>query len=406
MTLLIGTSISKALFAGNRGSLIQIFSIIILAYVMSGREFKTKQVAVSGAIMAVLMVTGMIYGTTFRTSRAPRLSRALTAIPPISIATFDEVGRNNNAGLMEFAFVSMAERLDAVSSLAVVVSTYEQLRPYEESYGLDNNIWKDTTTFFIPRVIWPDKPVASEPRRYSDLYFNFGESSFVITPMGDLLRNFGIVGVPIGMLLLGIILRAIYRTLIEDQPRVLWKSSLYFMLLTAVSYESFFGSIIPYLFKIGITALVGVFMVNFMARRIAVDLIVAIRLRDISVTDKNWQVIGERMPYFGVILADEFKPESLERRLPKTCFLPAAKSTVSCVFDWARRYFDKEFQPSRCLDFGCGVGRLVVPFAKKVPQVVGVDVSKGMLEEARRNCERIGLRKMSSWWSRMTICRK
>jgi len=267
MILLITTSISKALLAGNRGSVIQVFSIVILAYVMSGREFKFKQVAISGSILAVLMVVGMIYGTTFRAVKGTEAAQSFDRYTANIFSTFDEVGRSNNASLMEFAFVNMTERLDAVSSLAVVVSTYEQLRPYEESYGLDNNIWKDMTTFFIPRVLWPDKPVASEPRRYSDLYFNFGESSFVITPMGDLLRNFGIVGVPIGMLLLGIILRVIYRALVEDQPRVLWRTTLYFMLLTSVSYESFFGSIVPYLFKIGFTAVVGVLIVNLLAKQ-------------------------------------------------------------------------------------------------------------------------------------------
>ena len=39
------------------------------------------------------------------------------------------------------------------------------------------------------------------------------------------------------------------------------------MLLTAVSYESFFGSIVPYLFKIGVTAVVGVVFVNFLAKQ-------------------------------------------------------------------------------------------------------------------------------------------
>ena len=123
------------------------------------------------------------------------------------------------------------------------------------------------TTFFIPRVVWPDKPVASEPRRYSDLYFNYGDNSFAITPIGDLIRNFGPVGVPVGMFLLGILLRVIYRTFIEDQPAVLWRASLYFMLLTAVSYEGFFAQIVPYIFKIGVTAVVGVILINLLARR-------------------------------------------------------------------------------------------------------------------------------------------
>ena len=41
--ILIATSLGKALFAGNRGSLIQIFTIIVLAYILSDRKFKLKQ---------------------------------------------------------------------------------------------------------------------------------------------------------------------------------------------------------------------------------------------------------------------------------------------------------------------------------------------------------------------------
>jgi len=43
------------------------------------------------------------------------------------------------------------------------------------------------------------------------------------------------------------------------------------------------------------------------------------------------------------------------------------------------------FRPSSVLDFGCGVGRLVIPFAGRFDEVIGVDVSEAMLEEARRN---------------------
>src|SRR5437588_12718131 len=67
MVLLISTAISKALFAGNRGSAIQVFTIIALAYVLSGRELKIKQTVISGIILTVLLIAGMIYGTTFRT---------------------------------------------------------------------------------------------------------------------------------------------------------------------------------------------------------------------------------------------------------------------------------------------------------------------------------------------------
>lgn len=264
---LLGTAISKALLAGNRGSAIQIFSIIALAYVLSGREFKFRQASIAGVLLVIFLILGMIYGTTFREVKGTESSQSFDQYTENIFNTFNQVGRNDNISLLEFAFSTLAERIDGVSSLAVVTSNYEKLAPYEASYDLDNNIWKDTTTFFIPRIIWPDKPVASEPRRYSELYFNYGESSFTITPMGDLLRNFGIWGVPLGMLLLGLLLRVIYRSLIEKQPRVVWRGALYFMLLTAINYETFFGSLVPYLFKFGITAVVGVVLVNAAARQ-------------------------------------------------------------------------------------------------------------------------------------------
>lgn len=107
-------------------------------------------------------------------------------------------------------------------------------------------------------------------------------------------------------------------------------------------------------------------------------------------TDKSWAEIGERMPYFGVIPADEFRPEAMDADA-RELFFNSGEKHVSMVFDWIRHYFDEDFQPARCLDFGCGVGRLVVALARKAPEVVGVDISKGMIEEARRNCQEFGL---------------
>ena len=265
---LIGTAISKALLAGNRGSVIQIFSIIALAYVLAGREFRLKQASIAGVLLIFFMIVGMIYGTTFRNVKGSESTQSIDRYTENIFNTLEQVGQNDNISLLQFAFSNLAERIDVLSTVAVVVSNYEKLAPYEASYDLDDNIWKDTTTFFIPRIIWPDKPVASEPRRYGDLYFNFGENSFAITPIGDLVRNFGPWGVPLGMLVLGMILRVIYRALVEKQVHLLWKATLYFMLLTAISYEGFYGAIIPYMFKYGATAIVGVVLVNLFAVKV------------------------------------------------------------------------------------------------------------------------------------------
>ena len=207
-------------------------------------------------------------GLRFEISKAASPQVSLDQYADNIVDTFDQVGRFDLRNGLELGLIGLAERLDTLSSVAVVVSNYEQLAPYEESYGLDNNIWKDISTFFIPRIIWNEKPVASEPRKYSDLYFNYGENSFAITPIGDLVRNYGPIGVPIGMFLFGIVIRMMYRALVENQQKKIWRSTLYFMLLMAISYEGFYGLLIPFLFKVGITSIVGLLIVALVSKAI------------------------------------------------------------------------------------------------------------------------------------------
>ncbi|HQU83936.1 MAG TPA: hypothetical protein PKY59_12450 [Pyrinomonadaceae bacterium] len=267
-SVLLITSLAKALYAGNRGSLLTIFIMVMLAFLMSGRRVGVKQATIGGVILVLCIILGMIYGTTFRNIKESEAQVGFEQYTENIFQTFETVSETDNLKTLELGFLSLAERLDAVSSLAVVVSNYEQLAPYEEGYGLDNNIWKDTVTFFIPRVIWQDKPLASEPRKYSELYFNYGENSFTITPMGDLLRNYGVYGVFFGMVILGMILRFLFASLVENREFSFWRTVLYFMLLTAISYESFYGSIIPYITKVGFISIVGILIVHLIINRI------------------------------------------------------------------------------------------------------------------------------------------
>jgi len=266
--LLALTSLTKFLYSGSRGNIIQVFLIVTFAFIFSGRRFSIKQGAVAGFLLTLGLTVGMIYGTTFRNVKGNEESVSAEKYTENVFQTVDEVGKNDVYDTLIFGAVNFTERVDVLSTLAVVVSTYEQLAPYEEAYGLDNNIWVEMTTFMIPRVVWPDKPVVSDARKYSDLYFNYGGSSYAVTPIGDLLRNYGIIGVPIGMFLLGLLLRVAYCSLAELQNPPIWRLTLYFMLLTSVSYEGFYGTIIPVLFKIGLTAVVGIVFVNAVAKRI------------------------------------------------------------------------------------------------------------------------------------------
>lgn len=112
--------------------------------------------------------------------------------------------------------------------------------------------------------------------------------------------------------------------------------------------------------------------------------------RETHQTDLEWQRWGELDPYFGVITHDRFRrrnltPESLAE------FFESGRQHVEHVLKISRRHLYTRFEPRRALDFGCGVGRVLAPLAQRVHEVVGMDVSPAMLDEARRNCLERGL---------------
>ncbi len=109
-------------------------------------------------------------------------------------------------------------------------------------------------------------------------------------------------------------------------------------------------------------------------------------------TDKDWEYFGRTDPYFGVLTWDEYKKENLSPESRRTIFQTGA-AHIESIFKVVHGYLDASFEPinATTLDFGCGVGRLVIPLARVCKRVTGVDISESMLSEAGKNCQEYGL---------------
>lgn len=99
-------------------------------------------------------------------------------------------------------------------------------------------------------------------------------------------------------------------------------------------------------------------------------------------TDLDWHIIGQSNPYYGVITDDRFKSDVITEQA-KEEFYEGGLSEIEGHLHAMRQHFGT-FAPASALDFGCGVGRLTRGLATFIGDVVGVDVSTGMLGEARR----------------------
>ena len=107
-------------------------------------------------------------------------------------------------------------------------------------------------------------------------------------------------------------------------------------------------------------------------------------------TDIAWEEWGKRDPYYGVITDPKFRRAEITQAA-KQEFFDSGRHHAQYVMQMIHLYIDPHFEPKCVLDFGCGVGRLVVPFAEMADRVVGLDVSSAMLAEARLNCRQMGL---------------
>ncbi len=76
----------------------------------------------------------------------------------------------------------------------------------------------------------------------------------------------------------------------------------------------------------------------------------------------------------------------------KQQFFESGYAHVAHVLETIERHVARDYSVRNALDFGCGVGRLVVPLAEVAETVTGVDVSESMLAEAGKNCEARGIR--------------
>lgn len=108
-------------------------------------------------------------------------------------------------------------------------------------------------------------------------------------------------------------------------------------------------------------------------------------------TDKDWDRWGASAPYYGVLSINKFRPEHLDAEALNG-FFASGEAHVHAVFSRIEFLTKKEFKPRIALDFGCGVGRLAIPMAKRSEATIAVDVSPAMRAETKRNCEAHGIR--------------
>ena len=179
--------------------------------------------------------------------------------------TLDSVYQQSVRDNILFGWQRVLERINGLTSLTVIIANADRLKGAEIALGIHGNILRDLFTSFIPRILWPSKPIVGGAEIIGNLYFHTKYTSPAVTYIGDLFRNFGVWGVFPGMVLIGIILRMIYRWLIEERHLVPMRVGIFMLLGFAVNYEGMYSSFLPSLIRRMFVVVIAVLFIAFLS---------------------------------------------------------------------------------------------------------------------------------------------
>lgn len=99
----------------------------------------------------------------------------------------------------------------------------------------------------------------------------------------------------------------------------------------------------------------------------------------------NWKKFGKTDPYFGVLSDEKYKTENITEE-GLTEFFETGEAYVNETAERIKQAFHVSLDQASILDFGCGVGRLAIPFSKVTSKdVVGLDISPEIVEKAKEH---------------------
>jgi len=240
----------EAAISSSRAAFLWPVLLLLATYQYAKPNVSLRRIVMRFSVPIVCaLIVGLAFGTVYRRIKVEDLGRE-AAIPssdlaPILSATWTELSSMSPSELAGLSLEVFLSRADSVTNLAVIVRDHGKNLAAERAAGIDNNILWDAVDGFIPRFLWPSKPRAGGTEDIGYIYFGTVFNSPSVTYMGDLYRNFGGVGIFLGMFILGVFLRSAYSWLIEGHVLTPLRVASFLFLIHAVNYEATISPLLP-----------------------------------------------------------------------------------------------------------------------------------------------------------------
>lgn len=254
LTLWVGGSqVALGLFAGTKEAAVVQFVALVIGYSVPGK-LRLGPVVATGLI-AMFIVTPFV--TAYR-SELVTASGRLTPAEALQSVDYASLFGSATSDGSQGSGDPAAQRLSRIGDVAIIVSQ----SPSPVPYVTPTDFMAGPLLGFIPRSVWPGKPVLDAGYQANIAYYHTPPSvysSAALTPYGDLYRHGGITIVILGMLVLGIFVRVIDDRdgpVVTGDPRMLFLPMLFFT--TLVKQETDYLGLTASIVSIVAAAAIGV----------------------------------------------------------------------------------------------------------------------------------------------------
>ena len=108
----------------------------------------------------------------------------------------------------------------------------------------------------------------------------------------------------------------------------------------------------------------------------------------VAKTAAAWETVGETAPYHSVLTSDEYGPERFAEN--EIDFFESGKHDLALILALLHRIARPAEGFYRCLEFGCGVGRVTAQLAATFSEVLALDISRPHLRLAKGHLAELG----------------
>lgn len=105
--------------------------------------------------------------------------------------------------------------------------------------------------------------------------------------------------------------------------------------------------------------------------------------------ERTWTKLGNEAPHWSVLSDDAFKPERIAET--EASFYASGEADAELVVSILARHGLKPTDLPHCFEFGCGLGRVTAPLARRFTRVTGCDISTSHLAGAQQHIGGLGL---------------